>query len=390
MNQDMRSICFVSPFGYPLLVNRGVGPAGGAERQFFLFGQGLSAKGWRVSFITNLPNYECLEQKPIFPSFQADFSYLGGSKWRMPFNWFSFWSALKKADADFYVLKVPGHLLPLMAAFCRLHRHKLVFWAQMSFDANPHERSFGGLPGLLQDKGIHHADIVIAQNREQQEAFLRNYGIKADLVQSICGSIASGNPITDYRHADILWAGNTHAKKRPEVVLDLAVLMPDLQFVMAMNIGDHSRFEALRIKAEGIPNLQFLGQVPPREMESWFRRVRIFLSTSEREGFPNTFLQAWMNGVPVVSLQIDPDRVIQEKGLGLVVAEEELRLASGDGKAFARYLMPHIRTLLSDETLRQSVGQRVRSYVEENHSSEVVVPRLIETLLMSRSRPAIG
>lgn len=388
-NNNLNSICFVSPFAYPLLVNRGAG-SGGAERQFFLFGRGLVKAGWQVSFITSPPEEESLGVHTSLPVFCADFSYLGGSKWHILTSWLSFWKAMKKADSDFYVLKVPGHLLPLMAAFCRLHRRRLVFWAQMGFDANPLERSFGGLAGLLQDVGIRYTDTVVAQNHEQKEGFAHNYGIKAHLVRSICDRIATEKTPAEQQLTDVLWVGNTHAKKRPEIVFELATLMPDLRFVMAANIGDRASFDALHIRAKGIPNLQFLGQVPPAEMESWFGRTRIFLNTSEREGFPNTFLQAWMNAVPVISLQIDPDGLIQEKGLGAIVAEEILATANEFPVSFARCLIPYIRIFLADENLRQSAGRRARSYVEENHSPETVVPHLIKTLLTPQSQLGNG
>ena len=84
---------------------------------------------------------------------------------------------------------------------------------------------------------------------------------------------------------------------------------------MAMNKSYDWLFAEAAKEAEKLPNVTFLGTVPPIEMEGWFKKKKLFMNTSIREGFPNTFLQAWMNRVPVVSLNIDPDGIIEKYGL---------------------------------------------------------------------------
>ena len=43
-----------------------------------------------------------------------------------------------------------------------------------------------------------------------------------------------------------------------------------------------------------LPNVTMLGPVRYRDTGALFDRARIFLNTSSIEGFPNTFLQAWI------------------------------------------------------------------------------------------------
>ena len=69
---------------------------------------------------------------------------------------------------------------------------------------------------------------------------------------------------------------------------------------------------------QALPNVQYRGQVAPDEAIRVISDAAFFLSTSDEEGFPNTFLQAWAAGTPVISLRIDPDQVIERYALGRV------------------------------------------------------------------------
>lgn len=359
------------------MVKGGTG-AGGAERQFFLFGRGLAAKGWQVSFITHKSSHEFNGLNTAFPVYLADFSYLGGSKSQALMNWLSLLLAMRRANANYYVIKVPGHLLPIMAVYCKAYKRRLVFWAQMTHDANPKERTTGQFVGFLQDVGIRLVDTIVAQSIDQQYAFAKNYGREAHLVRSICDRIAPEEAKECAPWVDVLWVGNCHAKKRPEVMFEIARLLPDVQFAMAMNNSNRVRFEQFQKETEKIPNLRFLGQVPPIEMEQWFSHTRLFLNTSIREGFPNTFLQAWMNGVPVVSLGIDPDNLIKKNHLGLVVSPHEKVSSIDNPHALAQCLISPIKSLLSSESKRSQMGAWARKHVQDNHSPEIVVSQLIE------------
>ena len=105
-----------------------------------------------------------------------------------------------------------------------------------------------------------------------------------------------------------------------------------------------------------------------------FDRAKIFLNTSSIEGFPNTFLQAWIRGVPVVTF-FDPDSLVQRLQLGTVAnSVDEMREADprparrrrliASRSAAARAISPRANTprasrrAISNYWIRQSPQMR--------------------------------
>ena len=116
---------------------------------------------------------------------------------------------------------------------------------------------------------------------------------------------------------DVLWVSNLRALKRPELALELARQLPDVRFTVAGGPmpGGQTYYEDVMAAAARLPNVTMLGAVRYAATGALFDRAKIFLNTSSIEGFPNTFLQAWIRGVPVVTF-FDPDSLVQRLSLG--------------------------------------------------------------------------
>ena len=56
--------------------------------------------------------------------------------------------------------------------------------------------------------------------------------------------------------------------------------------------GSESLYEQVRAAARQVPNVRFHGPIPYQEVGEFYERARVFVGTSEIEGFPNTYLQA--------------------------------------------------------------------------------------------------
>jgi glycosyltransferase involved in cell wall biosynthesis len=113
-------------------------------------------------------------------------------------------------------------------------------------------------------------------------------------------------------------------------------------------------------QAEELENLTFLGFVPFQIINKEYQNARLFVSTSLSEGFPNTFLQAWQCKVPVVSMYVDPDGVINRYDLGMV---------SGSRQQF----IEDIQSVLNDRLKWSKLSDNATSYVQDNHSVQAAV-----------------
>ena len=90
-------------------------------------------------------------------------------------------------------------------------------------------------------------------------------------------------------------------------------------------------------------------------MDAWYGRARVLVNTSDREGFPNTFLSSWTWGVPTFSLGVDPDGLIVDHGLGRVArATTEISGA--------------IAEVLADAAAYEEMSRRCYELVSARHS----------------------
>jgi glycosyltransferase involved in cell wall biosynthesis len=165
----------------------------------------------------------------------------------------------------------------------------------------------------------------------------------------------------------VLWVSNLRPLKRPELALELARQLPGVSFTLAGGPmpGGQTYYEDVMAAAARLPNVNMLGAVRYRDSGALFDRAKIFLNTSTIEGFPNTFLQAWIRGVPVVTF-FDPDGLVQRLPLGRVARSlDEMREA--------------IRGLLEIDVDRQLLGRRAREFAQREYTTGVAA-RYLELL----------
>jgi glycosyltransferase involved in cell wall biosynthesis len=373
-----KSICFISPFMGPLLAKGVSCGTGGAERQFYLFGTELARQGWRVVFIADcpFPNNELPENVSVL---HVPFNHLGGSKLSLLVEIPRLFIALIRANTRYCAIKTATHLAGVVSIVKWFNSCRLIMWGQMShsFDLRiPNEPRW---VGRIRRWSICNADYLVAQTPDQVKRVFFAFAKAAFLIPNITvpGVIERESHSLD---GYVFWCGNHLQHKRAEIFIELARQMPSVQFIMAMNGNEHqSRYCNIRDAALLLPNFRFLGSVPTNKIDSWFAGASLYVNTSVREGFPNTFLQSWQQGVPVISVNIDPTRDMTSLHLGLCLYHDEEHLKKSYSE-LAKELSCVVGQMVGDERLLKSYDQTCRDYVARTHSSEVVIEQFVKMI----------
>lgn len=368
MNQkESIRICFVAHSSYGEMAGGKTGEVGGIQRQQSLMARWLAARGHTVTMLTwdeGQDDDVVIDGVRVIKMCARD-EGIKGLRFLHP-RWTSLRHALKRADADVYYHNTSEYVTGQVAVWCRRRGRKFVFSVANDWDCDPRVlsgRSFR--ERVLYVYGLRHASRIISQTAKQQRILREAFGLDSTIIPMPCPPVAgSGSPRTQPPRTTpprILWVGRFVQAKRLEVLLDIAEQAPDIVFDVAGTAdGEHGYSEQVLARAQTIPNVNLLGRVAREDMPALYRAASCLCCTSGHEGFPNTFLEAWCQGVPLVS-SFDPDHLTERRGLGYIAHD-------------AVGLLEAIRRLLSSEEDWLTISERCRRYYFETHNPEVVMP----------------
>lgn len=335
---------------------------GGAEMQAWMMATELARRGWDVHYAgemntvpqPNLMDGVTLHALPENPSYwegnraplrkllhalrpdviytRTFDPYVGYTVQEKPRDSIVVWAAASKIDGDRW---------PLFA-----HR-----WRALSTGLFLKRLPVYAYQNHVARKGRAGADLVLAQHRDQMEQLAR-LGLKSLLLRNSHPPVPDSSVQTHEGRPVILWADSVKAIKRPEVFLELAKRCADLdaEFVMIGRIYSPHYQALIEATSRAAANFRYEGSVPLSEVSRYFAAAHLHVKTSlPIEGFPNTFIQAWLHGIPVASLEVDPEHLIRAHSLG--------RCASTPDE-----LEQSVRELISDLSLRRQLGQNARAF----------------------------
>jgi glycosyltransferase involved in cell wall biosynthesis len=365
-------LCFVGLENLPVLAPdyNHLG-SGGEQVQQTLLSKAFTRRGYSVSMVVldhGQPDGASWDGIATYRAYEPD-AGVYGLRFIHP-RWDGMWDAMRRADSRTYYVSCAGMRVGLAAMFCRKYGRRLVFRVAHDADCRPRETMIRmWRDRKLYEYGIRHADAILSQSLRQQSDMRANYGFESTvagmLVERPDRLVAFGE-----RDIDILWVNNLAPFKRPELVVELARRMPHRRIVM---IGGEvtsavDLFARVRADAATCPNLEFKGSVPYHEVNEYYSRARVFVNTSDSEGFPNSYLQAWVRGTPLVAF-FDPDGVIAREGFGGVPRSMDEMVVDLD-------------RLLAGGSDWEEAGRRARVFMDREFDEDEILKPYFAALAM--------
>lgn len=331
---------------------------GGAELQAHYLEKAALTRGMETHyyFLSNGQEYSATTGTRLIPVRRKQiWTRLNDIKY--PYARSLYW-ALKQAAPDIIYQRCAMSLTGIAAGFAKRHHCKLVFHIASDRDLTPMNFTLKHLPLApeiaLTRYGIKNASTIIAQTKAQANALNKHYQRNAIVIPN--GHPVPKPPLKPVKPVTIIWVANWKSVKQPQHFICLAKAlkgMPNLKMIMAGHIG---RFSSLAREAESA-GIEVTGGLSNRDINALLDTSHLLVNTSKHEGFSNTFIQAWLREVPVISLTADPDHIIRDKGFGI---------CSGSMTS----LIHDTRHLINRQDLRERMGKKARTYASRHFSTQ--------------------
>ncbi len=327
--------------------------SGGAERYQWLLARALAQKGWSVAVgaQTGVPrNGDSIDG--------VAFVRLGhGYHLR---EWYSF---LKSERPDWWYWQCADHNWGPAVEIAKLLGVRTIFSAAVDRDVHL-TKALYRRPYCwpLYAWGLLRSDKIFVQHEGQRSHLPRMLQGKASILPGIVSAtpdVLSHSARGNY----VAWVAMLREVKRPDVLIEIARALPQITFVVCG--GPTTYFarpgygEKIVNEFRSLPNIEYRGHVAPGEAINTICHAALLLSTSDEEGFPSTFLEAWSAGTPVMSLKLDPECAIARFALGTVPGTVERAVEQ-------------IASLVASAERRDQIAAHAREYIAENHSETAV------------------
>lgn len=271
---------------------------------------------------------------------------------------FALFRAMRNSKADIHLQRALSPMSTLVCFIAYVLQKKFVY--MVAHDGECNVRGWSAkerLSGWVSSLTFRFADLVIAQNDIQKNFLVRQYPkVKVAVLKKGLKLPVIDNMSRRKRGVDAVWIGRCVKFKNPEAFLALAKSLPDRSFLMvappAQNEQDY--FEEIMRSAAHLENLTFIEKLSNKDVYRTLKTCKVFCFTSYEEGdWPMTVLEAVSCGLPVLSLHLNYDALVDDYNAGI--------FCSGDSSALTQGL----NVLLADSAKLNEMEQNALKFSKE-------------------------
>ncbi len=335
---------------------------GGSERAQWLLSCALAAARWSVTVGVREP------MKPRAREVIKGVEYCGIDRGDILKAWYRFLAAQRP---DWLYWQGADHMWGPLVEVAKFLKVRTIFSAGCDLDVEPRHAAHRRRRWWpLYAWGLARTDRIFVQHEGQLVRLHPRWQSKAHILPKICilpgvtGDAIAGRPHCE-RENYVAWVAMLGQFKRPDILIEIARKTPAIRYVVCGGpivnfMAPPGYGERIVNELRMVSNVEFLGQVAPEKSQQVIANAALLLSTSDVEGFPNTFVQAWASGTPVVSLKIDPDHLIERMGLGAVCGTADRAIAE-------------ITSFMNSPHRRDEIAIRAQRLVSQNYSATAAV-----------------
>jgi glycosyltransferase involved in cell wall biosynthesis len=346
-------ILFLSSYAHLVLEKNTTRVSGGAELQVALLARELAGRGVEVVILGG-------------DTGQKDGSAIDGVRLRTGGRFHSgnpaamlgsaprIYSVIREEKPDWVFLLGWTAWMAAVVAMRGLLGYRAGFICGLDSELTGDFRRENPVRGGLFEWGVQQCDLRFAMTVHQRDLFAKR-GWSCAMYRNLI--LPRAFPNQGMKKVDFLWVSRCQPVKRPHLFLDLVEVLPGHSFEMVCPRENVGLWESVAERGAKLANLSFIEKVPYHEIQHHYDAARVFVNTSEWEGWPNSFIQAGLGRTALLSLAVNPDGIFERFGLGCFAAGDFERLASD------------ARAMIADAAQQEAMQAGCARFVAEMHDN---------------------
>jgi len=214
-------------------------------------------------------------------------------------------------------------------------------------------------------------DFIRCQNEYQRRNLTKKHPNKKIFVTGNSVNVSEKPTKRPFNEREyVVWIGTFRPQKNLYYFYKICHKLNEVNFKIAGDFsGESNNATKLAVeKLNKLKNVEMMGFIEHARIGGLLSKSFCLVSTSDHEGFPNTYLEAWLAGTLVVATPgANPGNVIKKYKLGLIASDKS-------------DFVKHITKLMSNEHLYDKLRGNCDKYVKDNHDRIKVAKKFLSYL----------